>query len=62
MQMCLIAATAAVNSSHLFSSNELLSENEQSVHNAVGVRDVLATMKTTPSLFRTLTNFSLEEF
>ena len=54
MQMCLVAATAAANSSHIFSSNELLSDAQQSVDKAVGVRDVLATMKTTSSLLRTL--------
>jgi hypothetical protein len=28
----------------------------------IGVRDVLGMMRTTPTLFKTLTNFTLEEF
>jgi hypothetical protein len=58
----LAVVTAAAQSLRCFSANELASDSQQSVNKDVGVRDVLATMKATPSLFRSLTNFTVEEF
>ena len=54
--------TAAAQSVQYFTANELKSDLQQSVNKREGVRDVLATMKATPSLFRTLTNFTVDEF
>jgi hypothetical protein len=44
---------------------ELLGNDEeclQTVDHGAGVRDVLATMKVVPSMFKVLTNFTIEEF
>jgi len=62
MQILMVAATAASNSCDLFQANELLLESQESVDRNVGVRDVLTTMRSTPSLFKTLTTFTVEEF
>ena len=41
---------------------EMDGENQEYVDKEEGVRDVLATLRRTPSLFKALTNFSAEEF
>jgi hypothetical protein len=46
----------------MFNANELEEGTCHLVDLGVGVRDVLATMWTTPRLFKTLTNFTLAKF
>jgi hypothetical protein len=46
----------------LLNSHEMEEEGDQSVDPTIGVWDVLGTMQATPTLFKTLTNFTLEEF
>ena len=53
---------AAIQTQRLFSANELANDFQQSVNTNVGVRDVLSTMTATPSMFKTLTNFTVQEF
>jgi len=46
----------------MFNANELEKNTNHSMDLVVKVRDVLATMQTTPGLFKTLTNFNLAKF
>ncbi len=50
------------NSHEFFTSHEIEEGVGQSVDPTVGVQDVLNTMRTTPNLFKTLTNFTLAKF
>jgi hypothetical protein len=56
---CVVAAT---NSYHLFNANEWLDGGAQSVNPNRGVRDLLGWLRETPSMFKTITNFTLQEF
>jgi hypothetical protein len=56
---CVVAAT---NSHHLFNANEWEDGGQQLVNPNVGVRNLLAWLKETPSMFKTITNFTLPEF
>jgi hypothetical protein len=59
----MFATTIAIaNTYYLFNPNEFKLSVRQSVNHTIGVGDVLATMWTTPSLFKTLTNFTLQKF
>ena len=60
--MMLHCARAASSSFNLFHGNEWKEGGFQSVNPNEGVRDVLATMRSTPSLFKGNTNFTLQEF
>jgi hypothetical protein len=51
-----------INVHYLLNLNELEMGAKQSVDHTIGVQDVLTTMQTTLSLFKTLTNFILPEF
>jgi hypothetical protein len=54
-----LLANAAVDTSPtLFGGDELNSDNQCCVDATVGVRDYLATVRATPSLFQTRTNFT----
>jgi hypothetical protein len=46
----------------MFNLNELKLGAKHSVDHTIGVQDVLATMQTIPSLFKTFTNFTFPEF
>jgi hypothetical protein len=46
----------------LFNSNEMQDKGQHFVDSDVGVLDVLGTMKVTPTLFKSLTNFICIEF
>ena len=60
--MILIAAsTAAVNSDAFFSAQEALNDDQQYVDASQGVKDQLVMIRN-PSLFKTMTNFTCEEF
>jgi hypothetical protein len=53
---------ATTNSHHLFNINEWEDGGQQSVNPNVGVCDMLAWLKETPGMFKTMTNFTLPEF
>ena len=53
---------AAQTTLELFHTNEWEHGGQDSVNPQEGVRDVLGSMSSTPGLFKTLTNFSTEEF
>jgi hypothetical protein len=55
-------ATMTSDTNDLFNSHEMEEGGVQFVDLTVGVRDVLGTMQATPALFKTLTNFTLQEF
>ncbi len=55
-------AIACVNIWEYFTLAELDEESGQSINPNVGVQDILATMRATPSLFKSFTNFTLGEF
>jgi hypothetical protein len=57
-----VMATMASNTNDLFNSHEMEDKGGQSTDPTVGVRYVLGTMRATSTLFKTLTNFTLEEF
>ncbi len=57
-----VVTIAVANIHYLFNPNEFKLGVGQSVDHTIGVWDVLATMWTTPSLFKTLTNFTLQKF
>jgi hypothetical protein len=57
-----VMATMASNTNDLFNSHEMEDKRGQSTDPTVGVQYVLGTMQTTSTLFKTLTNFTLEEF
>jgi hypothetical protein len=61
-EILLITQLAAIleATSTLFNTNEM--QDQSTVNHDEPVRDVLATMRSTPSLFKSLTNFSIEEF
>jgi hypothetical protein len=46
----------------MFNTNDLEEGIGYLVDSSVGVRDVLATMRSTPGLFKTLTNFTWAKF
>ncbi len=52
----------ASNSKYLFISLQMEEGVNQSIRPIVGVHDVLGTMRITLGLFKTLTNFMLENF
>ena len=58
--LLLVVSTAAT-SPALFGATELNSENQSWVDPSVGVRDYLETVRTTPNLFKTVTNFTASE-
>ena len=60
--MMLHCALAVSSSFNLFYENEWEEGGFQSVNLHEGVRDVLATMRSTPSLFKGNTNFTLQKF
>jgi len=55
-------ATAASNIWYFFDPDELNETDQTFVNSLVGVRDQLATLLQTPSLFKVLTNFTADEF
>jgi hypothetical protein len=57
-----VMATMASNTNDLFNSHEMEDKGGQSTDLTVGVWYVLGTMQATSTLFKTLTNFTLEEF
>ena len=62
ISMMLHYALAASSSFNLFHGNEWEERKFQSVNPHEGVRDVLATMRSTPSFFKGNMNFTLQEF
>jgi hypothetical protein len=50
------------NSHEFFTYHEIEEGVGQSVDPTIGVQDVLSAMQATPNLFKTLTDFTLEEF
>jgi len=52
----------ACNSHNFFTSHEIEEGVGQSMDVRVGVKDILTTMRATPHLFKSLTNFILVEF
>ncbi len=56
------ATITCVNTWEYFISTKLDEESGQSINLDVDVRDILATMQATPSLFKSLTNFTLGKF
>jgi hypothetical protein len=61
-QMVMQVAIASSSSFHLFNGNEWTEGGFHTVNREEGVRDVLASMRTTPTLFKGNTNFTLPEF
>ncbi len=61
-QMVFTVAIANANTLDLFNSKELYLSVGQLVDHKVGVWDMFNTMRVTPSLFKTLTNFNLFDF
>jgi hypothetical protein len=55
-------AITCVNTWKYFTSAKLDEESRQSINPNVGVRNILVTMRATPSLFKFFTNFTLGEF
>jgi hypothetical protein len=55
-------AIAAANTWFLFDDEELNEDDQNFVDPDVGVPDQLATLLKTPSLFKVLTNFTVDEF
>ncbi len=55
-------ATMASNINDLFNPHEMEEGGGQYVDPPIGVWDVLSTMRARPALFKTLKNFTLEEF
>jgi hypothetical protein len=53
-------AMATSSSNDLFTSHEMKQRAGQSVDPTVRIQDVFNTMQTTPTLFKTLLNFTLE--
>jgi hypothetical protein len=62
VQMLFQCVVAATNVHHLFNANEWEEGGQQSVNPNIGVRDMLAWLKETPGMFKTMTNFTLPEF
>jgi hypothetical protein len=56
------ATITCVNTWEYFTSTELDEKSGQSINLNVGVWDILMTMRAIPSLFKSLTNFTLGEF
>ena len=62
-EQALLAIQIATQSTFdLFHTNEWDHGNQDSVNPHEGMCDVLGSMKSTPGLFKTLTNFSVQEF
>jgi len=61
-QITMQAIIACVNIWEYFTSIELHEESEKLVNLDVSVWDILTTMRTTPNLFKFLTNFILGKF
>ena len=62
IKMMFNSMVAATNTHHLFNNNKWEDDGQQSVNTRVGVRDLLAWLKETPGMFKTITNFTLPEF
>lgn len=58
--ICQMMAMTISNSNYLFTSLEMEEQARQSVDPIVRIQDVLGTMQSTPTLFKTLINFTLE--
>jgi len=56
------AIIVVTNTHYLFNPSEFKLGLGQSVNHTIGVWDVLTIMWTTPSLFKTLTNYTLQKF
>ena len=56
--VCVTAASIT----EFFNPDEFANEDQRYVDRSEGVRDQLTTLRRTPSLFKVLTNFTLEEF
>jgi hypothetical protein len=61
-QIVFIVTIASVDTFKLFNANEFKPSVEQLIDQNVSVYNVFTIMQATPSLFETLTNFSLLEF
>jgi hypothetical protein len=61
-QIVFIITIASVDAFKLFNANEFKPSVEQLVDQDMSVYNVFTIMQATPSLFETLTNFSLLEF
>jgi hypothetical protein len=61
-QMVFATIVANTNTLDLFNSKELYLNAGQLVDHKVGVEGMFSTVRVTPSLFKTLTNFNLLEF
>ena len=61
-QAMFVVQLAMQSTMELLHTNELEEGGQESVNPNEGVRDVLASMMSTPALFKVLTNFSISEF
>ena len=62
IKMMFQSIVAAANAQHLFNNNESKDDGQQSVNTRIGLRDLLAWLKETPGMFKTITNITLSEF
>ena len=62
IKMMFHSMVATANAHHLFNNNEWEDDGQQSVNMRVGLWDLLAWLKETPGMFKTITNFTLPEF
>ena len=62
IKMMFQSMVASANAQYLFNNNEWEDDGQQSVNMRVGLRDLLAWLKETPSIFKTITNFTLPKF
>ena len=62
IKMMFNSMVAVANAHHLFNNNEWEDDGQQFVNTRVGLRDLLAWLKETPGMFKTITNFTLPEF
>ena len=62
IKMIFHSMVAAANAHHLFNNNKWEEDGQQSVNTKVGLWDLLVWLKETPSMFKTITNFTLPEF